>query len=136
MATGYELKWLDPEDYPLVADYFESERAPKPDPNFSRILAAVLPSGEVAGFIVLQLVAHAEPIFVHPAHRGYGVAADLTVAMDAYLEAIGISGVYTQPSNPAAEALCRKVGFEPRTSPLWVKVYDRNYNSLIPEEVE
>lgn len=134
MATGYELKWLDPEDYELIAPYFREEQSPMPNPQFSRVLASLTPEGQLAGFVVLQLVAHAEPIWVDPKHRGNKIASQLTEGMDGYLRGLNLPGVYTQPSNPTAEALCRKAGLEPAPFPLWVKVYDDVYKSLIPEE--
>jgi len=133
MLTDYTVRWLEPEDYSIVESFFEEEGSPTPEPKFSRILAAFTPTQELAGFVVLQLVPHGEPVFVKPEFREQGLASRLVTEMDSYLEHLGIAGVYTQPSNPAAEALCRQLGFEKRTLPLWVKIYDPSLKSLIPE---
>lgn len=130
----YTYKWLDPEDYNQIAPFFNAENCPVPDPNFSRVLAAFAPSGELAGFIVLQLVAHAEPIYVAPEHRQSGLGTILTQAMDGYAATVGVAGLYTQPTNTAASRLCEKVGFTEAEYPLWVKVYDSNFRGIIPQQ--
>lgn len=125
------FRFLEADEYHLAIAYFKGERAPQMDPQFSRVLGAFSTTGELIGFISLQLVAHAEPIFVKPEYRKSGLGLELTQIMDEYCETLGLPGLYVQPTNLAAEKLASYVGFEPADHALWIKLYDKNLESLI-----
>lgn len=132
----FTYRFLDVNEYHLATPFFDECEAPRLDPNFSRVLGAFTPEGELAGFVSLQLVAHAEPIFVEPAYRNSGLGLNLTQKMDDYCQALGLPGLYVQPTNLAAQKLASCVGFEPSEHSLWVKMYDDNYKDLIAFQAE
>ena len=134
--SDYTYRWLEPNEYPLLDFYFAEEKVPRVDPNFSRVLAAFSPAGDLVGFLCLQLVAHAEPIFVKPEHRRSGVASFLTQAMDSYADTLGLAGLYTQPTNEAAEKLVELVGFTKLPHPIWLKTYLNNYDRALVDQEE
>lgn len=131
MGEQLFYKYLEPEEYHLIDRFFDEENSPRLDPRFSKALVAMTEGGEVVGMICVQLVAHAEPIIIDPEWRQKGVGKELVARMDGYLEALGVPGVYTQPTNPAAEALTKMAGFVRMENPLYMKLY-LDFNELIP----
>jgi len=134
MNDNITVRFLDPSEYPLIDRFFDEEGVPRLDPAWSKVVAAFDTSiGQVVGIMVLQLVAHAEPIIIDPAYRGEGIWRPMAEMMDGYAEFVCIPGLYTQPTNPAAHAICEKMGFEEREYPLFCKIYDKNIKGLMPQ---
>lgn len=133
---NYELRFLEENEYHLTNSYFDGEETPRLDPRFSRVLGAFSSEGDLIGFVCLQLVAHAEPIFVKPEHRQTGIGLTLTQEMDSYCHALGLPGLYIQPTNLAAEKLASAVGFQPAAHALWEKIYGETFQSLIAGQRE
>lgn len=134
---AWTIRFLDPEDFGQLDPLFAAQGAPPLDPNFSKVVVATSPNQagqpEVVGIMVLQMVPHAEPIVVREDFQGTGLWRDLASTMDGYLSALQIPGVYTQPVHGTSEAICRKMGFEPAAHPLWVKLYNPQFEQLMPE---
>lgn len=134
MNDNITVRFLDPGEYPLIDRFFDEEKVPRLDPLWSKVVAAFdTITGQVVGIMVLQLVGHAEPIIIDPAYRGEGIWRPMAEMMDGYAEFVCIPGLYTQPTNPAARAICEKMGFEERDHPLWCKIYDQNLAGLMPQ---
>lgn len=125
-------KSLDPEEFYLIDRFYAGCAVPRPDPNFSRIFAAIDDNHQVVGFVVLQLVAHAEPIYVDPAYRGSRVWVHLTAMLAAYCELHQIAGVYTQPTSDATRKICERMGWSEMDYPLYVRIFDSRFDGMIP----
>lgn len=132
MTQDITIRFLEPEEYSKINHFFDNEGVPRLDPNWSKVVAALTPEGEVVGIMCLQLVAHAEPIVIKPDFRKQGLSDQMAQMLDGYVMGVGLPGLYTQPTNPLAVAICEKMGFEPSDHPLYVKVYDGRYESLMP----
>lgn len=63
------------EEWEKVLPVFQERGIQLPDPALSSIIAMEDESG--VSFLVLQLQAHAEPLYIAPAHRGNGVHREL-----------------------------------------------------------
>ena len=131
-----EVRFLQPEEFHKTASFFEGQAVPPLDPQWAKVIAAINDDGEVVGIMCLQLVAHAEPIMIRKDYRGQDLWRQMAEMLDGYLWAVGIPGIYTQPTNATAEALTAKMGFSKAEFPLWVKTYDLQIDSLMPTEKE
>lgn len=128
------VRFLNPDEYSLIDRFFDDEKVPRLDPVWSKVVAAFdTTTDQVVGIMVLQLVAHAEPIIIDPVYRGEGIWRPMAEMMDGYAEFVCIPGLYTQPTGEAAKAICRKMGFEEREHPLWCKLYSQNIEGLMPQ---
>lgn len=131
------IRFLQPDEFPLLDPLFAEQGAPSLDPNFSKVIVAVAQSAEgkeeIVGLMALQMVPHAEPIVVREDYQGTGLWRDLAATMDGYLSTLQIPGVYTQPVHSTSEAICRKMGFEPAAHSLWVKIYNPQFEQIMPE---
>ena len=123
-----DIRFLSPEEYPMLNEFFQRENCPPLDPMFSRVVAAV-DNGKVVGAMCLHLVAHAEPIWIDQAYQGTGLWKDLTDKMDGYLTELGrqgaLYGVYTQPTREETKYICQQMGYVESPHPLWVKHYNQ-----------
>lgn len=114
---------LEPEEFYLLEPLIEAG-APPLDPDWSRVIASIdQDSGQIVGFIALQMILHAEPIVIKPEFREQGLWRELAEFTDGYLRTIGVRGIYNQPTNEKAEAICEKMGMVRSDYPLWVKTY-------------
>lgn len=121
---------LDPEQYYLLEEFCEKEKIPMPHPNWSKVVAAIdTEKGKVVGIIASQLQLHTEPIWIKKEYQGKGIWEMMADAMEGYLEMIAWGKgekihVWNQPTNVAAERICRLRGYVKGERPLWYKVYD------------
>ncbi len=127
-----EVRFLDPDEYWRIAPLFETEAAPVPDPNFSKVLVA-LDGEKVAGLMVAQMVLHVEPIIIEREYRGTGVWRDMAEMMDGYLETCGMVGAYAQPVHESTKHMCEAMGYVEMEHPLYLKIYDSNLKKAFPE---
>lgn len=88
----------------------------------SRILLAETSDGKIAGFQVLQLVPHTEPLFVAPSARGTGLAEELTDRMYTFLTEVNVRGFMAVAESKFAEELCEKHGMKQVAYPVYVKL--------------
>jgi len=134
MQGNIKIKFLGPDEYYLIDHFFDEEKVPRLDPNFSKVVAAIdTAKGRVVGIMCLQLVAHAEPIIIDAEYRQQGVWWDMAQMMNGYVSSMGLPGLYTQPTHDAARHMCEKIGFVEVEHPLYVKIYDNRFDGLVPE---
>lgn len=123
------IKMLDPEQYYLLEEFCETEGIPMLSPEWSKVVATIDKNSEkIVGIVVSQLQMHTEPIVIKKEYQGKGLVELMTEAMEGYLDmlagASGVDiGVYNQPTNAAAERICRMRGYTKSDKPLYVKVY-------------
>ena len=126
-----EIKFLEPDEYHLIAPLFEAEKAAMPDPHFGRVLVA-LDGDRVAGLMVAQMVLHVEPIIINREYRGTGVWKELAETMDGYLTACGVAGAYTQPIFESTKHMAEMMGYHEVEQPLYLKMYDPELDRMFP----
>lgn len=119
---------LDPEQFYLLEKFCETEGIPMPDPRFSKVVAGIdLDTQEVVGMVAGQLMVHTEPIWIKKEYQGNGLWEEMSDVMEGYLDTRalleGPFAVYNQPTNAAAERICRMRGYEKSDKPLWIKIY-------------
>lgn len=132
---GLVVRFLEPDEYWRIAPLFEQEKAPIPDPGFSKVLVAM--DGEkVAGIIVAQLALHVEPIIIEKEYRKTGVWKDMAEVMDGYIAGSGIAGAYAQPVHPSTRHMCEALGFRELEHSLWLKIYSPELLKYFPEGLD
>jgi hypothetical protein len=135
------IRMLDPEQFWMLEEFCEEEGIPMLNPEWSRVVVAVDEVTEkVVGVVVCQMQAHMEPMWIKKEYQGKGIWEDMAEVIEGYLDVLAFSngvkiGVYNQPTNAAAERICRMKGYEKSDRPLYVKVYtgDRFAQALIKE---
>ena len=128
------VRFLEPDEYWRIAPLFEAEKAAMPDPKFSRVIVSM--DGErVAGLMVAQMVLHVEPIIVDREYRGSGVWREMADTLDGYLTTCGVAGAYTQPVLDSTRHMCEASGFVEMKYPLYCKIYNKNIDKLVLENV-
>jgi len=112
------------------------------NPDWSKVVAAIdLNSSKVVGIMVAQMQIHVEPIWVKEDYRNKKVSNQLADALDGYLDGLALSsgqpiGAWANPSNLAAERICRLRGFQQCANPVFTKTYTGDKLSQIVLEQE
>jgi len=125
MAIQYGF--LPKEHYPLLIPIFEQEGvdiSEIPDPSFSRI-AGAYEGTQLVGIYCLQLMQHAEPLWIHPDYRKNGtkIILNLVHMID------GIRGegkVFIIAENKESEKMCRELGLKQIEFPVFIKESKEN----------
>lgn len=124
------IRMLDPEQFYLLEEFCEREKIPMLNPEWSKVVAAIdTESEKVVGIVVCQMQLHMEPIWIQKEIQGKGIWEMMADAMEGYLNMLAFSSgekisVWNQPTNAAAERICRIRGYVKGDHPLWYKVYD------------
>ena len=85
----------------------------------ARILCA-FEDGALAGFHVLQLVPHCEPLWVEASYRGTGLAEELADRMLDFMREMNARGFMVIADTPEAQKLCEERGMKKVTSPVYM----------------
>jgi len=129
-VNNITIKLLDPELYYLLEEFCNEQKIPMLNPEWSKVVAAVdSETGKVVGIVVCQMQLHMEPIWIEKKYQGKGIWEMMADAMEGYMEALAWSSgekisVWNQPTNAAAERICRMRGYMKSDRPLWYKVYE------------
>lgn len=115
-------RFLEPDEYHLIDHFFDRERAPRLDPNFSKVIAS-FDRGRVVAIVCTQMVIHIEPIIIEPEYRGRGLWKEMAEMMDGYLMASGVVGAYAQPLHDSTKHMCEEAGFVEMPHSLYSKTY-------------
>lgn len=89
----------------------------------SRILVAER-DGALDGFIVLQMVAHTEPLWVAPSSRATGLAEELSRRMFQFMHEVDARGFVVVAESRFAEVLCEAYKMKRVASPVYVWLQD------------
>lgn len=108
-------RFVAPEDYSILEPVFKAYGSEVPDPKLSRIACASL-NGEIIGFYCLQLVAHAEPMWIKPDFRGSTVAARLIQMIN---EQRQDKRAYVVCDTEESQRMCEKLGLKRVESPVY-----------------
>lgn len=112
--TATEEEWNRFEDI-LVARGWMSLNRPT-----SRVLVAEDEHGDLAGFIVMQLVPHTEPLWVRPSQRGGEVANELADRMLRFMMDIQARGWMLVASSDTIAKMAEARGMVRETLPVYV----------------
>lgn len=113
------FRLLDPAtEWPIIADEFTTRNVPVPNPTFDGILGAFNDEGQLAGFLVISMRFHFEPLVLYDpsALRGLlmtaanSIASKFKTSFDAYAWA----------GSEASREICEKFGGVPRTETAYV----------------
>lgn len=97
MGDAVEQQGLDTIHYRVIANeellllkpWFDRLNWALPDPAMAKVIVAEAGEGSkaiICGFQVIQFICHAEPMWIHPAMRGTGVAEGLCDNTVEYIE--------------------------------------------------
>ena len=112
-------KWIEGDDLKALEPILESRGWTSLNNKTCRALCAY--DGEhLAGFLVLQLFPHCEPLWVSKDYRGTGVAEDLADKMMEFMSKIQARGFMVIADNPAAAALCERHGMRKVESAVYI----------------
>ena len=123
-----KVQFIEPDQFYLVDDFCTREGIPLMDPRWARVVAGIdLTQERIVGIMVLQLVAHAEPIWIEEGYQGNGLWKEMALTLDGYLQEMAnqgvVQGIYTQPTRDETKAICEKMGMYESEHPLWLKKY-------------
>ena len=86
----------------------------------TRILLAEDAEGKLAGFSILQMVPHLEPLWVAPSQRASGLAESLADQMVDFMVSIQARGWMVVAESPFAARLCEREGMVKVEVPVYV----------------
>lgn len=123
------VRMLEQDQFYLLEEFCESEGIPMLDPEWAKVVALIdVDLGKVVGIVCCQMLIHTEPIWIKKGYQDGKLWQEMTEVMEGYLDMLALTsgtpiGVYNQPTNRAAERICRKCGYERSDKPLYTKVY-------------
>jgi hypothetical protein len=130
MDTDITFRWIEgwnatPEEWERIEKILTARGWMVLNPNTSRILVAEQDE-MLAGFVILQMVAHTEPLFVAPKFRGTELAAELSDRLIQFMHDCKARGWMAIASNSIVAAECERKGMKRVTLPVYAYVEDPN----------
>ena len=113
----------------MLDEFCEQESIPVPNCEFSKVVAAIdQNTDKVVGIVAAQMQIHTEPMWIKKEYQGKQLWNEMSEVLEGYLDALAFTqgvriGAYNQPTNAAAERICRMKGYEKSDKPLYIKVY-------------
>lgn len=123
------VRMLDPDDFWMLDDFCLEEGIPIVSAEWSKVVALIdTDTGKVVGIVCSQLQIHNEPIWIKKEYQDGEVWKEMADVMEGYLDMLALASgasiaVYNQPTNAAAERICRLRGYEKCDKPLYTKIY-------------
>lgn len=137
------IKMADPEIYYLIDDFCKEEGIDCPSPDFSWIVVAIdIQTEKVVGIVVTQMLIHTEPIHLKRDWQGKGIKEEMMDLMEDRLDESALLvgkpvHVYAEPTNVAAEKICRQRGFTQSENRFWTKFYSGDrFVKLLKSNIE
>ncbi len=123
MGRGDSLtfKWITGGDQLQCLRQVIQDQGWTPIPDSAVAYVAFDEAGKVAGFHILQLKPHAEPLYVRPDMEGTGLSGDLAGAMAQFLHDTQTDSFMAIADTPEAEKLCKSFGMTKVDSPVYIK---------------
>lgn len=113
-----QYRWIDGDELAVLDPIIESRNWTPLNRKCSRALIAE-EDGQLKGFLVVQLYAHTEPLFVSPGERGQGIAEELSVRVVDYLRKSEVTNWMAMCSSPHAVKICERNGMERVSIPVF-----------------
>lgn len=123
------VRMLDQDDFWMLDDFCMEENIPILNPEWAKVVALIdTDTGKVVGIVCSQLQIHNEPIWIKKQYQNGKRWKEMAEVMEGYLDMLALTSglpiaVYNQPTNAAAERICRLRGYEKCDKPLYTKVY-------------
>lgn len=122
IPSNIEWRWLKGDELSAILPIVQSRGWMLPNTSLSLALAG-FDGDELVCFHVLQLIPHAEPMYVAPSHRGSRhdppLAETMADKMDEFLRSTETPGVIIVADTPAAERMARDRGWHEVHSPVF-----------------
>lgn len=113
-------EWLDGDRLAILDPIFFANNWTPLNHLTSRALVARTESGTIAGFHVIQLFPHAEPLWVSPEFRNHGVADFLIDCVVAFLNSVNARGFMVIADTPSVAKRCESIGMRRVDSPVYI----------------
>lgn len=111
---------LDVNEWPRLKPIFDSYNSPLPDPRFAMIIGALdEEKNEIQGFIVSQLMFHAEPMWVNNPHVVKGLINKMETELVSRMG--GPVQYYAVVPDPRVGELCGALGLKKMESQVFHK---------------
>lgn len=123
------VRMLEQDEFDRLIEFCEEENIPMLNPEWAKVVALIdVDLDKVVGIVVCQMQIHNEPIWIKKEYQNGQRWKDMADVMEGYLDMLALTsgvsiGVYNQPTNAAAERICRRRGYEKSDKPLYTKVY-------------
>jgi len=104
IGNKVQVRLLEPDEYARLIPFFLNNEASMPSAAGSQVAVAEDQNGDIVGFFVLQLVAHAEPIWVAEDYRQQGVAKLMIDEINRIADHFGMA-YYATPNDEQAAQL-------------------------------
>ena len=104
------IRTLETHEYHRLEDLPGHSRTGIPDPP-ARVVVAEDDSGVIRGYLILQLMCVAEPIYISPAHRNGTIAFRLFKEALRVLREEGVDVFYVHTNDDAIADYYRRLGF-------------------------
>jgi hypothetical protein len=106
------IRELPPEEYKKLEGHEFLHELGVPSPGCSRILVGE-DGGSIVAFWMLVAVPHLEPIWIDPKYRRSMLAGRLWKAMQRVIDALPLSGVISNITDPIVGGYLERLGFKP-----------------------
>jgi len=116
-------RWLEPQEVESLRAIFDVNGGELPDPKLSAIYGALNDEGKVVGFHVVQLVPHAEPMYVEPEYRAKVNWREFQRGVESVMQGVEY---YIFPSDDRVAKLCKRGGMEEVPMRAFRKVAGKN----------
>ena len=123
------VRMLEQDEFDRLIEFCEEENIPMLNPEWAKVVALIdVDLDKVVGIVVCQMQIHNEPIWIKKEYQNGQRWKDMADVMEGYLDMLALTsgvsiGVYNQPTNAAAERICRMRGYEKSDKPLYTKIY-------------
>lgn len=123
------VKMLDQDEFWMLDDFCMEEKIPILSPEWAKVVALIdVDTGKVVGIVCCQMQIHNEPMWIKKEYQDRKRWKEMADVMEGYLDMLALTsglpiGVYNQPTNAAAERICRMRGYEKCDKPLYTKTY-------------
>jgi hypothetical protein len=108
MAIKY--RFLNPDEFERLRPIFDENEGDLPNPMLTAIYAAFNDADEIVGFHCLQLVPHAEPMWIHPDYRAKVNWREFQNGIESLFEKAEGGSYYIFPSNERVAKMCKRGG--------------------------
>ena len=114
-----EFKWIVGDDLEVLDVVLESKELPSLNPEVCRALGAY-DVDTLAGFIIVQVFPHLEPLWVDKKYRGTDIAAELVDNAIGYLRENSVRGFISIADSPIVAKMCEERGMVKIESPVYL----------------
>jgi len=118
-----KIRYLSKEELYKLKTIFKQQGASIDPRTMLSAAVAELPDETIVGFLGLDLVPHAGPLFVEEKYRGHGLSYEFYNMIDKLMNKDKGTGFYTFPSTDASKHIVSKLGLEKMNWEIWKKEY-------------